>query len=146
MPSNAVALYRYRYGKLRRTHSLSEGVLVPLENGGYLWCRPDRLPDADLTLEAELAFRKRLIEDDRVGGHHQKKQVRLGSRQGPNRRPQRGPRARRNIRTRRAKARSPGSSDDDGSSEGESGPAAHSREPLDLLDAVALSLGWERAA
>jgi hypothetical protein len=49
----------------RRTYSLSEGVLVRLESGGYVWCRPDRLPEAQLTLEAELAFRKRLLEDDR---------------------------------------------------------------------------------
>jgi hypothetical protein len=49
----------------RRTQSLSEGILVPRESGGHVWCRPDRLPDAQLTLEAELAFRKRLIEDDR---------------------------------------------------------------------------------
>jgi hypothetical protein len=62
---------------------------------------------------------------------------------------QRGPRARRVARRQRVtsglrRARAPGSSGDDGSSEGESGPAAHSREPLDLLDAVALSLGWAR--
>jgi len=76
----------------------------------------------------------------------QKQQGRLGRRQGPNRRPaaRRESRRRRNVRTRRAKARSPGSSSDDGPSEGESGPAAHSREPLDLLDIAVLALGWGR--
>jgi hypothetical protein len=48
----------------------------------------------------------------------------------------------RRVASGRRQARAPGSSDD-GSSEGGSGSAAHS---LDLLDAVAFSLGWVRAA
>lgn len=100
-----------------------------------------REPDA--ALQWEMDELGRLARDTLA--RPQKKQVRLGHRQGPNRRPaRRESRRRRNVRTRRAKARSPGSSSDDGPSEGESGPAAHSQPPLDLVDIAVLVRGWGR--
>jgi hypothetical protein len=81
-----------------------------------------------------------------------RERVRRSSRQSPNRRSRRGARTRRNVRTRRAKARAPS-----GDPSPDPHPSDHVEEPekssgcstspqLDFLDAVALSLGWERAA
>jgi hypothetical protein len=98
----------------------------------------------DMSLEEELAIRKHVIRGTRP--------------RTPKTPPPRiarvlmprthGSRGRRNVRTRRAKARAP---DDDGSSghvgepEKSSG-CSPSPEQLDALDLVALSLGWERVA
>jgi hypothetical protein len=78
----------------------------------------------------------------------------LSLRKAPRPRPQRrGPRARRVARRQRVtsgprKARAPDESDPSGHGEEPepSSGCSPSPQPLDLLDAVALSLGWERAA
>jgi hypothetical protein len=48
---------------LRTRPAPSAWLMVRREGGGYIFCRPDRLPTGTLTLDAELAMRKRHIEE-----------------------------------------------------------------------------------
>jgi hypothetical protein len=116
------------------------GVLVPRENGGYVWCRPDRLPDAELTLEAELAFRKRLLEDDR-------EQLRLSWNLGAPAQPEINDVLFQTARSHVGKGRAPRSTRRvvvrGNSSRGDPDPS-EPEPPLDLLDAAVLALGWGR--
>jgi hypothetical protein len=50
---------------LRTRPAMRVWVIVPREGGGYIFCRPDRLPEGTVTLDAELAMRKRQIEEFR---------------------------------------------------------------------------------
>lgn len=49
---------------LRTRPAPSVWVMVPREGGGYIFCRPDRLPDGTVTLDAELAMRKCHVEEN----------------------------------------------------------------------------------
>ena len=89
-----------------------------------------REPDA--ALQWEMDELGRLARDTFV--QNRKRVVRLGHRQGPNRRPaRRESRRSRNIRTRRAKARAPSGD-----------PSPEPEPPLDLVDIAVLVLGWGR--
>lgn len=112
---------------------------------GQLW-------EPDAALQREMDYLGRVTRDTLA---HTQKQVRLDRRQGPNRRPaRRESRQRRNVRTRRAKARAPSGDPPEPPRSAGSTYVAPARcrargrnrpsDPLDLVDLAVLSLGWGR--